>query len=124
MREASHEMVADIEEMVRVGQSNSVCPYYLSREMQYNADIIFAPYIISSLFRLWNHIRFSWANAVLRYNYLIDAKIRRSLGLDLRGAVLIFDEAHNLVRDLINHLPPPAAESAASKSLIYRAWWL
>ncbi len=52
MREASHEMVADIEEMVRVGQSNSVCPYYLSREMQYNADIIFAPYIISSLFRL------------------------------------------------------------------------
>ena len=31
------------------------------------------------------------------YNYLIDPSTRRSLSVDLEGAVLIFDEAHNLV---------------------------
>uniref|UniRef100_A0A8C5YP65 Regulator of telomere elongation helicase 1 n=1 Tax=Marmota marmota marmota TaxID=9994 RepID=A0A8C5YP65_MARMA len=51
----------------------SVCPYYLSRNLKQQADIIFMP-----------------------YNYLLDAKSRRAHGIDLKGTVVIFDEAHNV----------------------------
>jgi Rad3-related DNA helicase len=52
------------------------CPYYISRELSKSVDILFAP-----------------------YNYLIDPGNRRSLnGIPWDNAVLIFDEAHNLVR--------------------------
>ncbi len=51
------------------------CPYYISRELSKSVDILFAP-----------------------YNYLIDPGNRRSLnGIPWDNAVLIFDEAHNLV---------------------------
>ena len=30
------------------------------------------------------------------YNYLIDPAIRRSLGIDVRGDIVIIDEAHNI----------------------------
>ncbi len=61
------------EDMVNLGQKHDVCPYYLSKELQQTADIIFMP-----------------------YNYLVDPEIRRNLTLSLQDAVLIFDEAHNL----------------------------
>lgn len=53
----------------------SRCPYYISREIHKVVDILFAP-----------------------YNYLIDRGYRKSLNLDWKNSVLIFDEAHNLVR--------------------------
>lgn len=52
------------------------CPYYLSRELHNSAELIFSP-----------------------YNYLIDKENRRSLtGISWDRTVLIFDEAHNLVK--------------------------
>uniref|UniRef100_A0A8C4N8L8 Regulator of telomere elongation helicase 1 n=1 Tax=Equus asinus asinus TaxID=83772 RepID=A0A8C4N8L8_EQUAS len=50
-----------------------LCPYYLSRNLKQQADIIFMP-----------------------YNYLLDAKSRRAHSIDLKGTVVIFDEAHNV----------------------------
>ena len=50
------------------------CPYYVSRELHKAVDIMFAP-----------------------YNYLIDRGYRKSLVLDWKDSILIFDEAHNLV---------------------------
>uniref|UniRef100_A0A5F8G6B0 Regulator of telomere elongation helicase 1 n=1 Tax=Monodelphis domestica TaxID=13616 RepID=A0A5F8G6B0_MONDO len=52
---------------------NRVCPYYLSRTLKQQADIIFMP-----------------------YNYLLDSKTRRAHNIDLKGTVVIFDEAHNV----------------------------
>ena len=52
------------------------CPYYVSRELHKVADILFAP-----------------------YNYLIDRNLRKILGVDWNNSILIFDEAHNLVRE-------------------------
>ncbi|XP_039117490.1 regulator of telomere elongation helicase 1 homolog isoform X1 [Dioscorea cayenensis subsp. rotundata] len=64
----------DIEDLVNIGRTKRVCPYYVSRDLHKMVDILFAP-----------------------YNYLIDPGNRRSLtGIDWRNTVLIFDEAHNL----------------------------
>lgn len=63
----------DIEELVKFGQSHQACPYFVSREGNADADVLFMP-----------------------YNYLVDRKSRGGLGLDLSNAVIIFDEAHNL----------------------------
>lgn len=60
-------------DMVKLGQRYEVCPYYMSKELQGGADIIFMP-----------------------YNYLVDPEIRKSLTISLADSVLIFDEAHNL----------------------------
>lgn len=47
----------------------------MTRELQKTVDIVFAP-----------------------YNYLIDPWFRKGLGVEWKNSILIFDEAHNLVR--------------------------
>ncbi len=67
--------VLDIEELVSLGQSRKICPFYFTKSQIQNADIIFIP-----------------------YNYLFDKETRKnSLGeVDFLNSVIIFDEAHNL----------------------------
>ncbi|KAF7658691.1 hypothetical protein LDENG_00009250, partial [Lucifuga dentata] len=65
--------IPDVEDLVKFGNKHRVCPYYLSRSMKQQADIIFMP-----------------------YNYLLDPKSRRTHNIELKGAVIIFDEAHNV----------------------------
>ncbi|XP_052182750.1 regulator of telomere elongation helicase 1 homolog isoform X2 [Diospyros lotus] len=63
----------DIEDLVNIGKSCGPCPYYVSKELQKVADILFAP-----------------------YNYLIDRGYRKYLSIRWDNSILIFDEAHNL----------------------------
>ncbi|EAA06834.5 AGAP000634-PA [Anopheles gambiae str. PEST] len=65
--------VMDIEDLVTVGRKLKACPYYLSKELVEQADVIFMP-----------------------YNYLLDPKARKSNGLSLQNTVIILDEAHNV----------------------------
>uniref|UniRef100_A0A4W4EBL9 Regulator of telomere elongation helicase 1 n=1 Tax=Electrophorus electricus TaxID=8005 RepID=A0A4W4EBL9_ELEEL len=65
--------ILDIEDLVKTGKKERVCPYYLSRSLKQHADLIFMP-----------------------YNYLLDLKSRRAHNIELKGAVIIFDEAHNV----------------------------
>ncbi|KAM3923568.1 regulator of telomere elongation helicase 1 isoform 2-T2 [Leptodactylus fuscus] len=67
--------ILDIEDLVKNGTKHRVCPYYLSRNLKQQADIIFMP-----------------------YNYLLDPKSRKAHNIDLKGTVVIFDEAHNVER--------------------------
>ncbi|XP_053309652.1 regulator of telomere elongation helicase 1 [Spea bombifrons] len=67
--------ILDIEDLVKNGTKHRACPYYLSRGLKQQADIIFMP-----------------------YNYLLDPKSRRAHNIDLKGTVVIFDEAHNVER--------------------------
>ena len=53
--------------------THSACPYYLSRALSKYAELIFAP-----------------------YNYVLDPGIRNALDIDLKGAVVVLDEAHNV----------------------------
>ncbi|CAH1801196.1 unnamed protein product [Owenia fusiformis] len=65
----------DIEDLVDVCKTKSLqaCPYFLSRNIMTQVDIVFCP-----------------------YNYLIDANIRASLSIDLKNDIVILDEAHNI----------------------------
>ncbi|CAH0549063.1 unnamed protein product [Brassicogethes aeneus] len=71
----SESPVMDIEDLVKLGNLHKFCPYYMAREIQKEADIIFMP-----------------------YNYLLDPKVRKSLGIVLSNNVVILDEAHNIER--------------------------
>uniref|UniRef100_A0A9J8BER1 Regulator of telomere elongation helicase 1 n=1 Tax=Cyprinus carpio carpio TaxID=630221 RepID=A0A9J8BER1_CYPCA len=62
-----------VHDVYQIVCSCRVCPYYLSRTLKQHADVIFMP-----------------------YNYLLDPKSRRAHNIELKGAVVIFDEAHNV----------------------------
>eukprot|EP00171_Calliarthron_tuberculosum_P011612 IDg11612t1 len=49
------------------------CPYYASAELYKQAQIIFCP-----------------------YNYIVDKNVREAKGIDIKGDILVFDEAHNI----------------------------
>ncbi|KAJ6638998.1 Regulator of telomere elongation helicase 1 like [Pseudolycoriella hygida] len=65
--------VLDIEDLVVAGRKNKCCPYFMSKEMVENADIIFMP-----------------------YNYLIDPMARKANKVELHNTIVILDEAHNM----------------------------
>lgn len=65
--------VLDIEDIVRIGKKLRCCPYFASKELMDDADIVFMP-----------------------YNYLLDPKIRKANKVDLNNTIVILDEAHNV----------------------------
>jgi regulator of telomere elongation helicase 1 len=65
--------VDDIEDFVRWGEDNVCCPYFLAKEQQGSADVVFMP-----------------------YNYILDPLIRKTLTLGVKNTVIILDEAHNV----------------------------
>lgn len=73
--EIQNQSIIDIEDLVKLGQNHKCCPYYLAKEIKNNADIVFMP-----------------------YNYLLDPRVRKSLGVELNNNIVILDEAHNIER--------------------------
>lgn len=65
--------ITDIEDLITKSKKMACCPYYLARELQTKADVIFMP-----------------------YNYLFDYHIRKALKISLVNAIVILDEAHNI----------------------------
>ena len=65
--------VHDIEDLVSLGRQEIFCPFFLERDAQLTADIVFVP-----------------------YNYLVDPDIRKTLQLNLKHNIVIIDEAHNI----------------------------
>jgi Fanconi anemia group J protein len=65
--------VWDIEDLKVVGERIKACPYFGSRALAEQAELIFCP-----------------------YNYLLDPLIRPSMQIQLDNAIVILDEAHNI----------------------------
>ena len=67
--------VRDMEDLVLMGEKHRVCPFYYTRSLVEDAELILVP-----------------------YNYLFDKDARTSTLADVpwKNAVVIFDEAHNL----------------------------
>jgi DNA excision repair protein ERCC-2 len=60
-------------ELVQIGKKRNICPYFLSRRMAQESDVIVAP-----------------------YPYIFNPMIRLMTGLDLEKKILILDEGHNI----------------------------
>lgn len=67
--------IVDIEDIVKIGETHKCCPYFLAKELKQSADIVFMP-----------------------YNYLLDPRARKALGIELTNNIVILDEAHNIER--------------------------
>ncbi|KAM0905112.1 hypothetical protein ACQ4PT_017554 [Festuca glaucescens] len=65
--------VHDIEDLLRVGKQVKGCPYFAAQTLAEAAQLVFCP-----------------------YNYLISPIVRRAMDIDIRGSVVILDEAHNI----------------------------
>ncbi|CAN6205115.1 unnamed protein product [Urochloa humidicola] len=65
--------VHDIEDLVRVGWKVKGCPYFAAQHMAEAAQLVFCP-----------------------YNYLLSPIVRRAMDIDIRGSIIILDEAHNI----------------------------
>jgi Rad3-related DNA helicase len=61
------------EELVKEGRRRDICPYYLARRMINESRVVVAP-----------------------YPYIFNPMIRRTIGLDLEGRVMVLDEGHNV----------------------------
>uniref|UniRef100_A0A182IKL4 DNA 5'-3' helicase n=1 Tax=Anopheles atroparvus TaxID=41427 RepID=A0A182IKL4_ANOAO len=66
--------VPDIEDLVKAGMREKACPYYASRAAIPDAQVLMVP-----------------------YQLILHRRTRQQSGIDLRGSVLIIDEAHNLL---------------------------
>ncbi|XP_052202294.1 uncharacterized protein LOC127808030 isoform X2 [Diospyros lotus] len=65
--------VYDIEDLVKIGQEMKGCSYFAARSMADDAQLVFCP-----------------------YSYIINPLIRKAMEVDIKGAILILDEAHNI----------------------------
>ncbi|CAG5124041.1 unnamed protein product [Candidula unifasciata] len=85
----------DLEDLVTFCKTKKACPYFLSRGLKEDSDLIICP-----------------------YNYLVDPIVRDAMQINLKGHVVILDEAHNI---------EDSAREAASQSLtqdsILKAIW-
>jgi len=61
------------EALLKEGRRRDICPYYLARRMMKESKVVVAP-----------------------YPYIFNPMIRRTIGLDLEGRVLVLDEGHNV----------------------------
>ncbi|OQR99946.1 hypothetical protein ACHHYP_03880 [Achlya hypogyna] len=77
----------DIEELVALGEDVQECPYYYTHSAVEQASLVFCP-----------------------YNYIMDPSIRAAVKIDLKSAIVILDEAHNI---------EDVCRSAASMELTY-----
>ncbi|KAJ3322788.1 DEAD H (Asp-Glu-Ala-Asp His) box helicase 11 [Boothiomyces sp. JEL0866] len=74
MSDHIHSLIRDIEELRELGKEMCCCPYYGARFAVKNASIVCVP-----------------------YNLLLSKTARESSGINLKGSIVIIDEAHNIV---------------------------
>ncbi|DBA94863.1 TPA: hypothetical protein ACH3X1_002400 [Trebouxia sp. C0004] len=77
-KEAILAQPVDVEELGKLGRRKMVCPYYTARSAVPEAQLVLLP-----------------------YSALLSQESRDSLGLHLKGSIIVVDEAHNLV-DAVN----------------------
>ena len=71
--------IKDIESLFNLCKETSICPYYLLKKGIKKTDFILLP-----------------------YNTIINKKIRNKLQLEIKDKIIIFDEAHNIIENILN----------------------
>lgn len=86
----------DIEDLVVVGKLSRTCPYFGTRRAIPQAEVTLALTICQA----FSHAKFQLVT--LPYNLLLSKSARESLGIDLKGQIVVIDEAHSaLSNDVI-----------------------
>ncbi|BFZ04346.1 hypothetical protein BsWGS_07385 [Bradybaena similaris] len=85
----------DLEDLVTFSKTKKACPYFLSRALKEDSDLIICP-----------------------YNYLVDPMVREAMQISLKGHVVILDEAHN-----IEDSAREAASQSLTQDSILKAMW-
>ena len=99
---ALHSLIqpTDIEDMALLGKASHSCSYYALGEALHAAEVV-----------------------VLPYNTLLSPQARQSVGLSIKNALIVIDEAHNIPETLRSisscQLSLPVAEAALSQLLSY-----
>ncbi|KAJ3692879.1 hypothetical protein LUZ60_011974 [Juncus effusus] len=65
--------VHDIEDLVKLGHTVKGCAYFAAQTLASEAQLVFCP-----------------------YSYVINPIVRRAMDVDIKGSILILDEAHNI----------------------------
>lgn len=78
-RDAAMAEVGDIEDLVQLGISTKTCPYFAARSSAKQAELVTLP-----------------------YNLLLQKDARQSLGISLKGCIVLIDEAHNLIDTILS----------------------
>ncbi|KAG0454368.1 hypothetical protein HPP92_025672 [Vanilla planifolia] len=65
--------VHDIEDLARIGRQVKGCSYFAAQILAAEAQLVFCP-----------------------YSYIINPIVRRAMDIDIKGGILILDEAHNI----------------------------
>lgn len=73
LRRGGSMSVWDIEDLVTLGKRRGGCPYFASKSLAIEADIVFCP-----------------------YNYIVDPVIRDAMEINLKDNIIVLDEAHNI----------------------------
>jgi chromosome transmission fidelity protein 1 len=76
----THSLIRDIEDLALLGKKMNICPYYGARKAVAGAEVICVP-----------------------YNLLLHKATRVTSNINLKNAIVIVDEAHNLI-DSINSI--------------------
>ena len=76
-RDNVYAKVRDVEDLVPLGESLGVCPYYSAKDSLLGAEIVTLP-----------------------YQYLLLDSAREYLNLDLKNSIVVIDEAHNLIETI------------------------
>ena len=70
---AAAQIMAGMEDLVVAGKKSRACPYFAAKHAAEGAELVFCP-----------------------YNYLLDPAVRSAMDIDVKGAIVILDEAHNV----------------------------
>ncbi|GAA99647.1 uncharacterized protein L969DRAFT_94096 [Mixia osmundae IAM 14324] len=84
----------DLEDLEDLGRATHVCPYYGSRRAIRQAHVVTLP-----------------------YNMLLQHAARESLGISLKGHIVIIDEAHNLIDTVLSINTVSIASTSISNAL-------
>ena len=83
--------IRDIEDLLKFGEEFSYCPYYITHLITNQSQFIVSP-----------------------YNNILNKRIKNNININLRNNIIVFDEAHNIIENILQN----ANSDITSKELI------
>ena len=83
--------IKDIEDLLKFGEEFNYCPYYVTHLISGQSQFIVSP-----------------------YNNILNKRIKNNININLRNNIIVFDEAHNIIENILQS----SSSDISSKELI------